>query len=62
MLECAITSLKCALRDDYPEFAEFYEEKPWLPKEEAQNAESAFPVGESAEQGEADEVSTENEI
>ena len=37
MLEVAITSLKCALRDDYPEFQKFYEEKPWLPKEEVQN-------------------------
>ena len=33
MLEVAITSLKCALRDEYPEFAEFYEAKPWEPKE-----------------------------
>ncbi len=33
MLEVAITSLKCALRDDYPEFMEFYNEKPWEPKE-----------------------------
>jgi uncharacterized protein YqhQ len=33
MLEVAITSLKCALRDDYPEFMEFYQEKPWEPKE-----------------------------
>ena len=50
MLEVAITSLKCALRDDYPEFMEFYNEKPWEPKENAecrmQSAESAFPVGE----------------
>ncbi len=29
MLEVAITSLKCSLRDDYPEFLEFYEAKPW---------------------------------
>ena len=35
MLEVAITSLKCALRDDYPEFMEFYEAKPW----EVQSAE-----------------------
>ena len=41
MLEVAITSLKCALRDDYPEFMEFYNEKPWLPKEEAQSEEEA---------------------
>ena len=39
MLEVAITSLKCALRDDYPEFQEFFEEKPWLPKEEVQSEE-----------------------
>ena len=41
MLEVAITSLKCALRDDYPEFREFYEAKPWEPKEEMQNAVSS---------------------
>lgn len=32
MLEVAITSLKCALRDDYPEFAKFYEDKAWETK------------------------------
>ena len=31
MLEVAITSLKCALRDDYPEFKEFYDNKGWEP-------------------------------
>jgi uncharacterized protein YqhQ len=43
MLEVAITSLKCSLRDDYPEFKEFYEARPWEPKveesEEIQNSE-----------------------
>ena len=39
MLEVAITSLKCALRDDYPEFREFYEAKPWEPKEEVESGE-----------------------
>lgn len=34
MLEVAITSLKCALRDDYPEFGEFYEARPWEKNEE----------------------------
>ena len=34
MLEVAITSLKCSLRDDYPEFKEFFENKGWEPKEE----------------------------
>lgn len=33
MLEVAITSLKCSLRDDYPEFRQFWEEKPWEPEE-----------------------------
>ncbi len=41
MLEVAITSLKCALRDDFPEFREFYEAKPWEPvAEESCDAES----------------------
>ena len=29
MLEIAIISIKCALRDDFPEFMEFYENRPW---------------------------------
>ena len=36
MLECAITSLKCSLRDDYPEFRQFYETRGWEPKSEEQ--------------------------
>ena len=40
MLEVAITSLKCALRDDYPEFKEFYEAKAW----EMQNEEDEEPA------------------
>lgn len=46
MLEVAITSLKCALRDDYPEFKEFYENKGWKP-EEMQNNEDGL-VGDGA--------------
>ena len=34
MLEVAITSIKCALRDDFPEFREFYENRAWEPKKE----------------------------
>ena len=30
MLEVAIVSIKCALRDDYPEFMEFYENRGWI--------------------------------
>ena len=71
MLEVAITSLKCALRDDYPEFKEFYEAKAWepAPAEQVQSSECkvqseelAFSAGEGAEHSEADEVSTENDI
>jgi hypothetical protein len=29
MLEVAIISIKCALRDDFPEFMEFYNARPW---------------------------------
>ena len=35
MLEIAITSIKCALRDDYPEYMEFWTNKGWLPKQES---------------------------
>ena len=40
MLEVAIVSLKCALRDDYPEFKEFFENRPWEPKAEPENDEN----------------------
>ncbi len=36
MLEVAIISLKCALRDEYPEFMEFYNSRPWEKKAEAE--------------------------
>ena len=45
MLEIAIISLKCALRDDFPEFKEFYEARGWEKKEnstEEQTVEDAF--------------------
>ena len=32
MLEVAIVSIKCALRDEYPEFKEFYENRAWEKK------------------------------
>ena len=34
MLEVAITSIKCALRDEFPEFREFYENREWEKKDE----------------------------
>ena len=40
MLEIAITSIKCALRDDYPEFMEFYKTRGWEKKDETTEGES----------------------
>ena len=54
MLEIAITSLKCALRDDFPEFREFYESRGWEEKPEAETeaaeavAEESAPVAEES--------------
>lgn len=48
MLEVAITSLKCALRDEYPDFKEFFEARPWEP-EEIQNSESENQSGEDGQ-------------
>lgn len=47
MLEVAIISLKCALRDEYPEFCEFYEKRAWEPKtEESEDGDGCEPTGE----------------
>ena len=37
MLEIAIISTKCALREEFPEFMEFWNERSWEPKAEAVN-------------------------
>ena len=37
MLEIAIISIKCALRDDFPEFMEFYKNRGWEKKPEVTN-------------------------
>ena len=50
MLEVAIISTKCALRDEFPEFMEFWNERSWEPKS----------VEESAEEPTADEPVAEN--
>ena len=41
MLEVAIISLKCALRDDFPEFKEFYEARGWEKKEDVTEEQTA---------------------
>lgn len=40
-LEIAITSIKCALRDEFDEFREFYESRGWEKKEESDGEASA---------------------
>ena len=50
MLEVAIISIKCALRDDFPEFMEFYKARPWEVKAaegedaEAEKSETAAEI------------------
>ena len=41
MLEIAIVSTKCALRDEFPEFMEFFNAKSWEAKKENEAIESA---------------------
>ena len=41
MLEIAITSLKCALRDEFPEFREFFENRGWEEKVDESAQDSA---------------------
>ena len=70
MLEVAIISLKCALRDDFPEFREYFESRAWEPKSETpdacgetdgtaeheadESADSETPAGETASYGPTD--------
>ena len=51
MLEVAITSIKCALRDEFPEFREFYESRPW--ENHPEEKESSDESGEGNSAGEA---------
>ena len=51
MLEVAITSIKCALRDEYPEYMEFFINREWEPKAE--------PTEESESETEADGTESE---
>ena len=59
MLEVAIISLKCALRDEYPEFREFYEQKPWEPEVIEENTEDNDAS--EVETNEADTAADEEE-
>lgn len=49
MLEVAIVSAKCALRDEFPEFRDFFDGKEWEPKEDCptstdENTENESPI------------------
>lgn len=57
MLEIAITSLKCALRDDYPEFMEFYNSRAWEKKDTAEDTDEKV-----AEDGEAEKAATDEAV
>ena len=50
MLEVAIISIKCALRDDFPEFKEFWEERSWEKKDEETVEEKTEEDTESSEE------------
>jgi hypothetical protein len=54
MLEIAITSTKCALRDEVPEFMEFWNNRGWEP-----NAESTEEANEDATVSEGEETEAE---
>ena len=55
MLEVAITSIKCALRDVFPEFKEFYENREWEPeKNENSELETPNEETESVEKNDAE--------
>ncbi len=49
MLEVAITSIKCALRDDFPEFKEFYDNREWEPKPVEEITDGEADVAENSE-------------
>ncbi len=53
MLEVAIVSIKCALRDDFPEFREFYEARAWEPSEGSAEGEENGTKGEPCDENDA---------
>ena len=61
MLEVAIISIKCALREDFPEFREFYENREWEKKEDTEGEEGRDVTEEGAEQPAAENAEGDNE-
>ena len=58
MLEVAIISIKCALRDDFPEFREFYDNREWEPKTEAAAGEDESTGGADVDVAPAEPVNS----
>ena len=61
MLEVAIISIKCALREDFPEFREFYENREWEKKEDTEGEEDRDVTEEGAEQPATENAEGDNE-
>ncbi len=61
MIEIAIISLKCALRDEFPEFREFYENKEWEPKKE-EAAEDSNEMPEESSSAVVEDVSESDTV
>ena len=62
MLEIAIISTKCALRDEFPEFMEFWNERSWEPKtEEASEENGAEDTEATTENTEKSKAAVNNE-
>ena len=62
MLEIAIISTKCALRDEFPEFMEFFNERSWEPKAEPTECEGDASEAEVVNENQAsDQTETATE-
>lgn len=59
MLEVAIVSIKCALRDEYDEFKEFFDNKEWEKKPEKDNAEDDG-ISKIAQDGQTEDTDSED--
>ena len=57
MLEVAIVSTKCALRDEFPEFMEFWNDRSWEAKPENADEESEINSLEEAAEDSSEEIS-----
>jgi len=61
MLEIAIVSTKCALRDEFPEFMEFFNEKSWEAKEDEAKEDSTSDADNTADTDTDSEEKAESE-